>query len=115
MRRTYAGFFEELTPEQIARRLSTSLVGPMNVTRVVLPVMRKQRSGLITTISSTAGLIDFEFGTGYAASKNDCVKTRRVKRRSDCPAQHSIEPLHESARILQRQPFDQHRLFQQQP
>ena len=71
MRRTYAGFFEELTPEQIARRLSTSLVGPMNVTRVVLPVMRKQRSGLITTISSTAGLIDFEFGTGYAASKND--------------------------------------------
>ena len=40
----------------------------MNVTRAVLPVMRKQRSGLIT-ISSTAGLIGFEFGTAYAASK----------------------------------------------
>jgi len=65
----YAGFFEELTPEQMGRQLSTSLVGPMNVTRAVLPVMRKQRSGLIITISSTAGLIGFEFGTAYAASK----------------------------------------------
>ena len=65
----YAGFFEELTPEQMGQQLSTSLVGPMNVTRAVLPVMRKQRSGLIITISSTAGLIGFEFGTAYAASK----------------------------------------------
>ncbi|MGA2412126.1 MAG: SDR family oxidoreductase [Candidatus Binataceae bacterium] len=65
----YAGFFEELTPEQMERQLSTSLVGPMNVTRAVLPVMRKQRSGLIITISSTAGLIGFEFGAAYAASK----------------------------------------------
>jgi NAD(P)-dependent dehydrogenase (short-subunit alcohol dehydrogenase family) len=65
----YAGFFEELTPEQMGRQLSTSLIGPMNVTRAVLPVMRKQRSGLVITISSTAGLIGFEFGTAYAASK----------------------------------------------
>jgi NAD(P)-dependent dehydrogenase (short-subunit alcohol dehydrogenase family) len=65
----YAGFFEELTPGQMERQLSTSLIGPMNVTRAVLPVMRKQRSGLIITISSTAGLIGFEFGTAYAASK----------------------------------------------
>jgi NAD(P)-dependent dehydrogenase (short-subunit alcohol dehydrogenase family) len=65
----YAGFFEELTPEQMERQLSTSLVGPMNVTRAVLPGMRKQRSGLIITISSTAGLIGFEFGAAYAASK----------------------------------------------
>jgi NAD(P)-dependent dehydrogenase (short-subunit alcohol dehydrogenase family) len=65
----YAGFFEELTSEQMERQLSTSLVGPMNVTRAVLPVMRKQRSGLIITISSTAGLIGFEFGAAYAASK----------------------------------------------
>ena len=65
----YAGFFEELTPEQMARQLSTSLIGPMNVTRAILPVMRRQRSGLIITISSTAGLIGFEFGTAYAASK----------------------------------------------
>ena len=63
----YAGFFEELSPEQMERHVE--VVGPMNVTRAVLPVMRKQGSGLIITISSTAGLIGFEFGTAYASSK----------------------------------------------
>jgi NAD(P)-dependent dehydrogenase (short-subunit alcohol dehydrogenase family) len=65
----YAGYFEELTPEQIERQLATSLLGPMNVTRAVLPVMRKQRSGHIISISSTAGLVGFEFCSAYAASK----------------------------------------------
>jgi NAD(P)-dependent dehydrogenase (short-subunit alcohol dehydrogenase family) len=65
----YAGYFEELTPEQMDRQLAASLIGPMNVTRAVLPVMRKQRSGHIISISSSAGLSGFEFGTAYAASK----------------------------------------------
>ena len=65
----YAGYFEELTAEQMERQLATSLIGPMNVTRAVLPVMRKQRSGHVVTISSTAGLVGFEYGTAYAASK----------------------------------------------
>ena len=65
----YAGYFEELTAEQMERQLATSLIGPMNVTRAVLPVMRKQRSGHVVTISSNAGLVGFEYGTAYAASK----------------------------------------------
>ncbi len=66
----YAGYFEELTPEQVERQLATSLIGPMNVTRAVLPVMRKQRTGHIISISSSAGLAaGFEFVTAYAASK----------------------------------------------
>ncbi|HEU4881358.1 MAG TPA: SDR family NAD(P)-dependent oxidoreductase [Longimicrobium sp.] len=65
----YAGYFEELTPEQMERQLATSLTGPMNVTRAVLPVMRRQRAGHVITISSTAGLAGFEFGSAYAASK----------------------------------------------
>ena len=65
----YAGYFEELTPEQMERQITTSLIGPMNVTRAVLPVMRKQRSGHVVTISSSAGLAGFEYGTAYAASK----------------------------------------------
>src|SRR5215217_9676170 len=64
----YAGFFEELTPEQM-QQITTSLIGPMNVTRAVLPVIRKQRSGHVVTISSSAGLAGFEYGTPYAASK----------------------------------------------
>jgi NAD(P)-dependent dehydrogenase (short-subunit alcohol dehydrogenase family) len=65
----YAGYFEELTPEQMERQLATSLIGPMNVTRAVLPVMRTQRSGHVVTISSSAGFAGFEYGTAYAASK----------------------------------------------
>ena len=65
----YAGFFEELTPEQIERSLTTNLVGPMNVTRAVLPVMRQQRSGNIVTITSTAGIVGQEFCSAYAAAK----------------------------------------------
>jgi NAD(P)-dependent dehydrogenase (short-subunit alcohol dehydrogenase family) len=64
-----AGFFEELTPEQIERQLAVSLIGPMNVTRAVLPVMRKQRSGHIVTISSLAGLAGSEYTSAYVASK----------------------------------------------
>ena len=65
----YAGYFEELTPEQVERQLTTSLIGPMNVTRAVLPAMRQQRSGHILSISSSAGLVGFEFCSAYAASK----------------------------------------------
>jgi NAD(P)-dependent dehydrogenase (short-subunit alcohol dehydrogenase family) len=65
----YGGYFEELTPEQIERQLATGLLGPMNVTRAVLPVMRKQRSGHLIAISSGAGLAGFEFNSAYAAAK----------------------------------------------
>jgi NAD(P)-dependent dehydrogenase (short-subunit alcohol dehydrogenase family) len=66
----YAGYFEELTPEQVERQLAVSLVGPMNVTRAVLPIMRRQRSGHIISISSSAGLAaGFDFVSAYAASK----------------------------------------------
>lgn len=65
----YAGFFEELSPAQMDLQLAASLVGPMNVTRAVLPVMRKQRSGKIISISSSAGLVGYEFCTAYSASK----------------------------------------------
>jgi len=66
----YAGYFEELTPEQVDRQLAASLIGPMNVTRAVLPLMRKQHSGHIISISSSAGLAaGFDFVSAYAASK----------------------------------------------
>jgi NAD(P)-dependent dehydrogenase (short-subunit alcohol dehydrogenase family) len=65
----FAGFFEELSPEQVRNQIETLLFGPMNVTRAVLPVMRKQRSGLVLTISSIAGIAGQMFCTAYAAAK----------------------------------------------
>ena len=65
----YAGFFEELSPEQVRNQIETLLFGPMNVTRAALPVMRQQRSGLVLTISSTAGIVGGMFCSAYAAAK----------------------------------------------
>ena len=65
----FAGFFEELSPEQVRAQIETLLFGPMNVTRAVLPVMRRQRSGLLVTISSTAGIAGQVFCTAYSAAK----------------------------------------------
>lgn len=65
----YAGYFEDLTPEQMDLQLASGLIGPMNVTRAVLPVMRRQGAGKIVSISSTASLVGFEFCSAYAAAK----------------------------------------------
>lgn len=65
----YAGFFEEIPAEDFRAQLETNLFGPLNVTRAVLPVMRTQRSGLIVTMSSTAGIVGQAFTSAYATSK----------------------------------------------
>jgi NAD(P)-dependent dehydrogenase (short-subunit alcohol dehydrogenase family) len=52
----YAGFFEEITPEDFRAQIETTMFGPINFTRAALPVLRAQRSGLLVTISSTADL-----------------------------------------------------------
>jgi NAD(P)-dependent dehydrogenase (short-subunit alcohol dehydrogenase family) len=65
----YAGFFEEIRPQDFRAQVETTLFGPMNVTRAVLPVMRAQHSGLVVAISSTAGIVGQEFCTAYAAAK----------------------------------------------
>jgi NAD(P)-dependent dehydrogenase (short-subunit alcohol dehydrogenase family) len=65
----FGGFFEELSSQQVRSQIETNLFGPMTVTRAVLPVMRNQRSGLVISISSLAGLVGGAFGSAYAASK----------------------------------------------
>jgi len=65
----YAGYFETISDEQFRAQLETNFFGPLTVTRAVLPVLRRQRSGQVITITSTAGLIGQEFCAAYAASK----------------------------------------------
>ncbi|MCW2832216.1 MAG: oxidoreductase [Nocardioides sp.] len=65
-----AGFFEEMAPGAFRSQIETTLLGPVNVTRAALPQLRTQRSGLVMTISSTAGITSpVEFTSAYAASK----------------------------------------------
>ena len=58
-----------MSPGQVDQQLATNLVGPMNVTRAVLPVVREQRAGHVISISSGAGIAAFEYSSVYAASK----------------------------------------------
>lgn len=66
----YAGFFEEITPQDFRAQIETNLFGSLNVARAVLPVMRAQRSGLIAQISSTAGFNGGEFVSAYAGQSS---------------------------------------------
>ena len=65
----YAGFFENISPDQFRAQMETNFFGPLNVTRAILPLMRTQRAGQVITVTSTAGLIGGEFTSAYAASK----------------------------------------------
>jgi NAD(P)-dependent dehydrogenase (short-subunit alcohol dehydrogenase family) len=65
----YAGFFEELSPEDFRAQVETNLFGPVNVTRAVLPLMRARRRGLVVMISSIAGISGQAFVSAYAATK----------------------------------------------
>jgi NAD(P)-dependent dehydrogenase (short-subunit alcohol dehydrogenase family) len=65
----YAGFFEELPPEDFRAQVETNLFGPINVTRAVLPIMRARRRGLIVTMSSLAGISGQPFVSAYSTTK----------------------------------------------
>src|SRR6476620_8827291 len=65
----YAGFVEEISPDDFRAQIETNLFGPVSVTRAVLPAMRNQRRGLVVTISSTAGISGQAFVSAYSAAK----------------------------------------------
>jgi NAD(P)-dependent dehydrogenase (short-subunit alcohol dehydrogenase family) len=62
------GPLETLTREDMRRQLDVNLVGPLAVTRAVLPRLRRNR-GRIVFISSINGLVSFPFTGIYNASK----------------------------------------------
>jgi len=63
------GWFEANSDEKIRNQIETNLFGSMNVTRQVLPVMRKQQSGHIFSVSSISGIQGFAGSSVYSASK----------------------------------------------
>lgn len=55
--------------DEFRSQVETVLFGSVNVARAALPVMRRQRSGLLIQISSTAGIVGGAFISAYAAAK----------------------------------------------
>lgn len=63
------GYFEEMPEEMIRAQIETNVFGTMKMTREVLPVMRRQKSGMVAIISSTSGIRSVAAGSVYSASK----------------------------------------------
>lgn len=63
------GAAEAFTDEQVRSQLETNLYAPIEITRVVLPYMRKQRSGRILQVSSIGGRITSNGLTMYQSAK----------------------------------------------
>jgi len=64
------GSVEETTMEQAYRQFETNFWGAVKMTKAVLPIMRKQRSGKIITTGSLTGLIGIPMSSYYAATKH---------------------------------------------
>lgn len=63
------GPIETIPSEYIKLQMDTSFYGLVQLTRKVIPVMRKQGGGLIINISSIGGLMGLPFQAFYSASK----------------------------------------------
>jgi NAD(P)-dependent dehydrogenase (short-subunit alcohol dehydrogenase family) len=63
------GAFEDLELEEIKDQFETNLFGLIRTTQAVLPIMRKQKSGIIVNISSGAGRMGYPSRSAYVSTK----------------------------------------------
>lgn len=63
------GCVEDLSMEEIRNIFETNLFGTIRVMQAVLPVMRKQRNGIIVNVSSVAGKVGFPVTSAYISTK----------------------------------------------
>jgi NAD(P)-dependent dehydrogenase (short-subunit alcohol dehydrogenase family) len=65
-----AGFAEDIKLEELRRQFETNFFGAVAMTKAVLPIMRRQRSGHIIMVSSIGGLVGSVTVSSYSASKH---------------------------------------------
>lgn len=70
----FSGAFEETTDEDLRNLFETDYFGVVNVTRRVIPLMRKAGKGVILNVSSQGGLMGFSGSSAYCAGK---IRRRR--------------------------------------
>ncbi|WP_215588235.1 oxidoreductase [Bacillus mycoides] len=63
------GFIEEIPVEEYRKQFETNLFGAISITQLILPYMRKQKSGKIINISSISGQVGFPGLSPYVSSK----------------------------------------------
>lgn len=63
------GVFESSTRQQFEKQFSINVFGLIDVTRAVLPYMRRQQHGMIINVASFGGQVGIPFGTPYISSK----------------------------------------------
>ena len=74
------GSVEEVPIEEAKRQFEVNIFGLARITQLVIPTMRKQKSGRIVNISSMGGKIYTPFGAWYHATKfalegwSDCLR-----------------------------------------
>jgi NAD(P)-dependent dehydrogenase (short-subunit alcohol dehydrogenase family) len=64
-----AGALEDISREVLRQQFETNVFGLMELTRLAIPVMRRQGAGRIINMSSVLGLISMPFRGAYNASK----------------------------------------------
>jgi NAD(P)-dependent dehydrogenase (short-subunit alcohol dehydrogenase family) len=63
------GALEDLSIEEIKAQYETNLLGLIRVTQSVLPIMRRQKSGIIVNLSSGAGIFGIPGASAYTSTK----------------------------------------------
>lgn len=64
------GAVEELPLPEVRRQFETNLFGPLRLTQLVLPTMRRRREGTIVNVSSVGGRLTTPGNGAYHASKH---------------------------------------------
>jgi NAD(P)-dependent dehydrogenase (short-subunit alcohol dehydrogenase family) len=63
------GSIEDVSIEEMKAQFETNFFGVMRVTQLVLPIMRKQKSGTIVNVSSVGGRISLPVLSAYNSTK----------------------------------------------
>ncbi|MGA9172053.1 MAG: SDR family oxidoreductase, partial [Nitrososphaeraceae archaeon] len=63
------GAVEELSMKEIRQQFETNFFGAVRLMKAVIPIMRKQRSGIIVNVSSIGGLVGVPLNSAYTGSK----------------------------------------------